>query len=272
MHPTVVIVGRPNVGKSTLVNRLIGEERLLTGPEAGITRDAIAVDWTWKGHKVRLWDTAGLRRKARVIDELEKLAVADALRAVRFAEVVVLLIDATQPLDKQDLQLASLVAREGRGLVLAVNKWDLVEDRDAARRRIAEEVTRLLPQVAGVAVVTLSGLTGRGLGGLMPAVMETYRLWNLRISTHRLNEWLQRQVERHPPPAPSGRRIRLRYMTQANARPPTFVIFCSNAKDLPESYTRFLINGLREDFGLWGVPLRITLRQGTNPFAGRKAG
>ncbi len=265
----LAIMGRPNAGKSTLINRLVGEERMLTRPEAGITRDAIGADWSWKGQRVKLWDTAGIRKKARVQDKLEKLSVADALRAVKFAEVVILLIDATQPLEKQDLQLASLVAREGRAMVIAINKWDLVEDKNAVRKEIELEVTRLLPQVSGIAVVTLSGMTGRGVDKLMPAVMETYRLWNARVPTHKLNEWLDTQTQRHPPPAPGGRRIRLRYMTQANARPPTFVVFCSNASDMPESYIRYLVNGLREDFGLWGVPVRINLRQGKNPYAGK---
>ena len=267
----LAIMGRPNAGKSTLINRLIGEERMLTGPEAGITRDAIGLDWNWKGQRIKLWDTAGIRKKARVQDKLEKLSVADALRAVKFAEVVVLMIDATQPLEKQDLQLANLVAREGRAMVIAINKWDLVEDKNAVRKEIELEVTRLLPQISGIAVVTISGMTGRGVEKLMPAVMETYRLWNARVPTHKLNEWLEVQTQRHPPPAPGGRRIRLRYMTQANARPPTFVVFCSNASDMPESYIRYLVNGLREDFGLWGVPVRINLRQGKNPYAGKAA-
>jgi GTP-binding protein len=262
-------MGRPNAGKSTLINRLVGEDRMLTGPEAGITRDAIGLDWTWKGQRIKLWDTAGIRKKARVHDKLEKLSVADALRAVKFAEVVVLLIDATQPLEKQDLQLASLVAREGRAMIIAINKWDLVEDKNAVRRDIELEVTRLLPQVSGIAIVTMSGLSGRGVDKLMPSVLETYKLWNMRLPTHQLNEWLEVQVQRHPPPAPGGRRIRLRYITQANARPPTFVVFCSNASDMPDSYKRYLINGLREDFGLWGVPVRINLRQGKNPYAGK---
>lgn len=263
----LAIVGRPNAGKSTLINRLVGEERMLTGPEAGITRDAIAIDWEWNGQRIKLWDTAGMRKKARVNDKLEKMSVSDGLRAIKFAEVIVLLIDATQPLEKQDLQLASLMAREGRAMVLAINKWDLVEEKDKLRRDIELEVTRLLPQVSGIAVVTFSGMSGRGVNKLMPAVMETYKLWNMRIPTNKLNDWLEEQVQRHPPPAPGGRRIRLRYMTQVNARPPTFVVFCSNASSMPESYNRYLINGLREDFGLWGVPVRINLREGKNPYA-----
>ena len=263
----LAIVGRPNAGKSTLINRLIGQDRMLTGPEAGITRDAIGLDWVWKDRPIKLWDTAGMRRRARVTDKLEKLSVADGLRAVQFAEVVVLLLDATQALEKQDLTIADQVAKEGRALVIAVNKWDLVTDKATATKALAEDVARLLPQLSGVPVVTLSATTGAGVGKLMPAVMRIYDLWNKRISTAKLNQWLEFQTARHPPPAPSGRRIKLRYMTQARARPPTFALFCSNAKELPDSYKRYLINGLREDFDLPGVPLRINLRKGKNPYA-----
>ncbi len=266
----LAIVGRPNAGKSTLINTLIGADRLLTGPEAGITRDAIAVDWEWQGRKVTLWDTAGMRRRARVVDKLEKLSVGDALRAVRFAEVVVLLIDATQPLEKQDLQIAHMVAEEGRGLVIAVNKWDLVDEPGRQLRDIQEQVHSQLSQVAGVAIVAMSALSGRGVDKLMPAVFETARIWNRRIPTAKLNRWLEEQVERHPPPAPGGRRIKLRYMTQANARPPSFVLFSSSAAELPESYLRYLVNGLREAFDLWGTPIRMHLRKGRNPYAGRR--
>jgi GTPase len=266
----LAIVGRPNAGKSTLINTLIGADRLLTGPEAGITRDAIAIDWQWQGRKVTLWDTAGMRRRARVSDKLEKLSVADALRAIRFAEVVVLLIDAAQSFEKQDLQIAHLVAEEGRGLVIAVNKWDLVAEPGRRLREIEEQLRSQLPQVAGVAVVAMSALSGRGVDKLMPAVIETFKIWNRRIPTGKLNRWLEEQVERHPPPAPGGRRIKLRYMTQANARPPSFVLFSSSAGELPDSYLRYLVNGLREGFDLWGTPIRIHMRKPKNPYAGRK--
>lgn len=263
----VAIVGRPNAGKSTLINRYLGEERLLTGPEAGITRDAIAVPFKWRDQAIELFDTAGMRRKAKVQEKLEKLSVSDALRAVRFAEVVVLLLDAASPFDKQDLQIADLVEREGRALVIAVNKWDEVADPEALRRELQEELERLLPQLRGVALVPLSALTGRGIDKLMDAVLNTYSLWNSRIATARLNRWLEAATAEHPPPAVRGRRIRLRYMTQAKSRPPTFVVFSQRAAALPASYSRYLVNGLRQAFGLPGVPLRIHLRAGKNPYA-----
>jgi GTP-binding protein len=266
----LAIVGRPNVGKSTLVNRLLGEERLLTGPEAGITRDAIAVPWRWRDRNVRLIDTAGLRRRPRVEEKLEKLSVADTLRAVRFAEVVVLVMDATQPLERQDLTIARLVEEEGRALVLAVNKWDLVENRGEARENLADRLSISLPQLLGVPIVTLSARTRAGLDRLMPAVLETHAIWNRRVPTPALNRWLAEVQERHPPPLVDGRRLRLRYMTQANTRPPTFALFATKPGELPDSYRRYLVNMLRDAFDLPGVPIRMMLRKGKNPYAGRE--
>jgi GTP-binding protein len=266
----VAIVGRPNVGKSTLVNRLIGEDRMLTGPEAGITRDAISVDWEAKGRRFRLVDTAGLRRKARVEEKLEKLSVADTIRALRYAEVVVLMIDASQPFEKQDLQIADLVEREGRAIVLAVSKWDAAEDRQALLKKLRDAAERLLPQLKGVQLVPVSGLTGEGLDKLLNAVIAAHKVWNRRISTSRLNRWLERTLENHPPPAVSGRRLRLRYMTQAKARPPTFVAFATRPDALPDSYVRYLVNDLRTSFDLPGTPIRLMLRAGENPYAGKK--
>ncbi len=267
-HPLrIAVVGRPNVGKSTLVNALLGEERMITGPEAGITRDAIASELAWDGRPLLLFDTAGLRRKMRVEGRAEELSVGDALKAIRFAEVVVLLLDVEQPFEKQDLQIAALVAQEGRALVIAVNKWDLVRDREKRLSELRETCQRLLPQVKGVALMPVSALGGKGLGKLMQAVLTADELWNRRLPTHALNQWLQAAVEAHPPPAASGRRIKLRYITQANARPPTFVLFCSRPQALPESYSRYLVNALRESFDMPGVPIRLNLRKGANPFA-----
>jgi GTPase len=262
----VAIVGRPNAGKSTLVNRLIGEERLLTGPEAGITRDAIAIDWSWRGHPIQLYDTAGLRKRARVQDKLEKLSVADALRAVQFAEVVVVLLDATIPFEKQDLSIVDLIEREGRALVIGLNKWDLVADKPGLLKELREDAARLLPQVKGAPVVPISSLAGEGLERLMDAVFQVAEVWNRRIATAKLNEWLEAALEANPPPAVAGRRIKIRYMTQVKARPPHFAIFGNQLDALPKSYTRYLVNGLREAFDLPGVPIRISLRTSKNPF------
>ncbi|MGE5260262.1 MAG: ribosome biogenesis GTPase Der [Actinomycetota bacterium] len=262
----IAIVGRPNVGKSTLVNALLGEERMITGPEAGITRDSIASPLSVEGRPLLLFDTAGLRRKMRVEGKAEELSVGDALKAIRFAEVVVLLLDAEHPFEKQDLQIADLVAEEGRALVIAVNKWDLVRDREKRLKELRETCQRLLPQVKGVSLVPVSALGGAGLDRLMQSILAVDRLWNIRLPTHALNQWLKGAIEAHSPPAVSGRRLKLRYITQANARPPTFVLFCSRPKDLPDSYVRYLVNALRENFDLPGVPIRLHLRKGDNPY------
>ena len=267
----LTIVGRPNVGKSTLLNRLIGEERVLTGPEAGITRDSIDVEWEVGGQRIVLTDTAGQRRRARVGDGLEKLAVADAKRSVDFSEVVVLVLDATEGLDKQDLTIARRTVDEGRALLIALNKWDLPDDREAARRQVADRLERSLPQVRGLPVVTISALTGDGIRKLLPAVRDVHARWNLRVPTAALNRWLAEATEKHPPPAVAGRRIKLRYATQAKARPPTFVIFCSRPDDLPSSYERYLAHDLRERFDLVGVPVRLVMRKGENPYAKKPA-
>ena len=266
----IAVVGQPNAGKSTLINRMIGEERLLTGPEAGITRDSIAVPWTWRGRAFELVDTAGMRRKAKVVEKLEKLSVGDALRAVRFAEVVVLVMDASEPLEKQDLQIADLVAREGRALVLVLNKWDMVEDRQARLDEIRADLAETLAQVRGVPLVPISGLTGFGLDRLMETVLAIHAVWNKRIATAQLNRWLEATTARHPPPAVSGRRIKLKYLSQTKTRPPTFYLSCSRPESLPDSYRRYLTNGLRDDFGLDGVPIRLMLRAERNPYEGKK--
>ena len=265
----IAVVGRPNSGKSTLVNRLLGEERLLTGPEAGITRDAIAVDLRWRDRPFRVHDTAGLRRRARVEGKLEKLSVADALQAVRFAEVVVLLIDAEKPFEEQDLRIADLIAREGRALVIGMNKWDLVERRPGAMKNLREEADHWLPQVKGVPVIAVSGLTGEGLDRLMQAVVEAHGIWNRRVGTSALNRWLGEVIASHPPPAASGRRIRLDYITQPKTRPPSFVLFMSRPDALPDAYRRYLVNSLRETFDLPGTPIRLALREKKNPYAKR---
>ena len=262
----VAIVGRPNAGKSTLVNALLGEERMITGPEPGLTRDSIELPFAYKGRKIALFDTAGLRKKARIVERTEQLAASDALRAIRFAEVVVLLVDAERPFEKQDLQIGDLAATEGRAVVIAINKWDLVEDKQKLLKDLKEVVETHLAQLRGVPVIPLSALSGRGIDKLMPAIFDVYEMWNRRISTHKLNTWLRTVVERHNPPASSGRPIRLRFMTQPSARPPTFVIFCSKPDDLPKSYLRFLSTALREEFDLPAVPIRLQLRKGKNPY------
>jgi len=263
----VAIIGRPNAGKSTLFNRLAGEERAITGPEPGLTRDSVAIDLTWGDQAIKLYDTAGLRRRARVHEEAEKLSVSDALRAIRFAEVVIVLLEADRALEKQDLHIAAMAAEEGRAMVLAINKWDLVSDKDAQRREFRVEIDRLLPQVKGVPMVPVSALTGRGLNQLMTQVGKAYELWNARFGTGKLNRWLAEAISAHPPPAPGGRRLRLRYVTQPGSRPPRFVVFCSRPDAVPASYERYLVNSLRETFGLWGVPVRLFLRKGQNPYA-----
>lgn len=264
---SIAIIGRPNVGKSTLLNRIIGEERMLTGPEAGLTRDAITVDFSAGGRHFKLVDTAGLRRRSRVVEALERASTADTIRALKYAEAVVVVLDATQPFEKQDLQILDLVVREGRAVVVALNKWDLVKDPDATIRAAREAATRLVPQAAGVRVMPVSALSGRGIDKLMDTVVEAVTRWSARISTGRLNRWLEGALTRHPPPAVGGRRIKIRYVTQAKSRPPTFVAFCSRPDDLPAAYQRYLINSLREQFELPGVPIRLLLRKGDNPYA-----
>ncbi len=263
----LAVVGRPNVGKSTLINRLVGEDRLVTGPEAGITRDAISISWTFQGRTLRLIDTAGLRRKSKVTGKLEGLSSTDTLRAIKYAQVVVLVIDGTLGLEKQDLTIARTVVDEGRVLVLAINKWDIVKDRRKCLGEINDRLETSLPQVKGIRMVTCSALTGKGLDRLLPTVLGVYDTWNRRVPTGPLNRWLQDMTTRHPPPLARGRRLRLRYITQAKTRPPTFVVFASRPEELPEAYVRYLVNGLRTEFALEGVPLRLFTRKGKNPYA-----
>ena len=263
----LAIVGRPNVGKSTLVNALVGDERVITGPQPGITRDAISIEWTWNDLPIKLIDTAGMRRKARVNEKVEKLSVGDTLEAIRFAHVVVLVLDATMMPEKQDLVIARHIIDEGRAIVIAVNKWDAVENRQEALDLLYDRMEISLPQIRGVPVVTLSALTSRGIQKLLPEVAAVYEIWNKRVSTGPLNRWLQQVVERHPPPISRGRRIRIRYITQSKARPPTFVVFASQPIGVPEAYVRYLINGIRETFDFPGVPIRVSLRRQRNPFA-----
>ena len=266
----IAVVGRPNSGKSTLVNALLGEDRMITGPEPGLTRDAVATDFAWANRPLRIFDTAGLRRKARIAEVAEKLSTSDAVRAIRFAEVVVVVVDAEHPFEHQDLTIADLVAEEGRALVIAVNKWDLVVDKHKKLAELREMAEERLAQVAGVPVVAISALAGRGLDKLMAAVLRSYETWNRRVSTPELNRWLGEALERHAPPASKGRRIKIRFITQPSARPPTFVAFCARAEALPKAYLRYLINSLRAAFDLPGVPIRFKLRKGDNPFAGKR--
>ena len=266
----LAVVGRPNVGKSTLVNRLIKEERLLTGPEPGITRDAIAVPFAFSGRAVELVDTAGMRRRARIAEALEKMSVAETLRVIGLAEVVILVIDAEAMFEQQDLAIARIIAEEGRAMVIALNKWDLVNDRAAAVRKLRDALEASLPQVSGVPWIPLSALTGENVDKLMPAVFSAYDVWNRRVPTAALNRWLERVQERHPPPAPQGKQIQFRYATQVKSRPPTFALFANKPELLPESYTRYLVNAIRDEFDLPGTPLRFVFRRGKNPYASRR--
>jgi GTPase len=272
-HPLqIAVIGRPNAGKSTLINKILGFDRLLTGPEAGITRDAISVRTDWGGTPIKVFDTAGMRKRGKVVEKLEKLSVADGLRAVRFAEVVVILLDVEIPFETQDLRIADFAETEGRAVVVAVNKWDLEGEKQEKLAELKEMFERLLPQLRGAPLVTVSGKTGRGLDRLREAIIKAHAVWNRRIPTNRLNSWLGAMTEAHPPPAPGGKRIRLRYMTQVKTRPPGFIIMCSHPEDLPDSYRRYLVNGLREHFDLPGTPIRLTFRsQGSkNPFKNPK--
>ena len=266
----VAIVGRPNAGKSTLINRLLGEERLLTSAEAGTTRDSISVEVNWQGRDFRVFDTAGLRRRSRIEQKLEKLSVADALRAIRFAEVVVLMMDAQNKFEEQDLRIADLIEREGRALVIAANKWDLMGRQSSLIAALRTDADHLLPQVKGMPIVAVSGLMGEGVDRLMSAIEQAYAIWNRRVPTASLNRWFEQAVAVNPPPAVSGRRLKLNYITQAKARPPSFVLFCSRSDAVPQSYLRYLVNSLREFFELPGTPMRITLREKANPFAHKR--
>lgn len=268
----IAIVGRPNAGKSTLINKILGQERLLTGPEAGITRDAISVRTDWNETPMRIFDTAGMRKRAKIQDKLEKLSVSDGLRAVKFAEVVVVLLDVEIPFEQQDLRIADLAEREGRAVVVAVNKWDIEDEKQEKLKQLRADFERLLPQLRGAPLVTVSAKTGRGLERLHDAIMRAYGVWNRRVPTAALNRWLVGMLEQHPPPAPQGRRIKMRYMTQVKTRPPAFVVMTSHPDVVPSSYSRYLVNGLREGFDMPGTPIRLYLRdQGDkNPYKDRK--
>ncbi|MDR6264300.1 MULTISPECIES: ribosome biogenesis GTPase Der [Rhodobacterales] len=268
----IAVVGRPNAGKSTLINKILGQDKLLTGPEAGITRDAISTNATWDGIPFRIWDTAGMRKRAKVQEKLEKLSVSDGLRAVKFSEVVVVLLDVDIPFEQQDLRIADLAEREGRAVVVAVNKWDLEDEKQSKIKELRESFTRLLPQLRGAPMVTVSARTGKGIDKLHQAILDAHKVWNRRISTARLNRWLTGMLEAHPPPAPGGKRIRMRYMTQVKTRPPSFVVMCSHPDLTPESYSRYLVNGLRADLNMPGTPIRLFMRSQSakNPYRDKK--
>ena len=268
----LAIVGRPNAGKSTLINQMLGEQRLLTGPEAGITRDSIAVDWMYEGRKVKLVDTAGLRRKSRVQEKLERMSTGETVRSLKYADVIALVMDANEAFEKQDLQIADLAIREGRGLVFVISKWDTVDNHAQKMRELSEMAKALLPNARGAPLVTLSGLTGKRVERFMPAVAKVYQDWSARVKTGDLNRWLRYTIERHPPPSVHGKRIKPRYMAQMKARPPTFVLMASRAEHMPEQYKRFLINGIREAFDMPGVPIRLFVRQSSNPYADKSQG
>ena len=266
----IAVIGRPNAGKSTLINHVLGEDRLLVGPEAGITRDSIGLEWEWRGRPIKIFDTAGMRRRSRVEDKLEKLSVADGLRAVRYAEVVVLLLDATIPFEKQDLAILSIIEKEGRALVIALNKWDLVGHQPGLLKNLIDDAQPVTSFVKGASIVPVSGLTGQGVDKLLEACITASQVWSKRVSTAQLNKWLEKVLEVHPPPAISGRRIKIRYATQPKARPPLFALFGNQLDALPDSYQRYLINSLRETFDMPGTPIRISLRGNDNPYKGKR--